>query len=81
MYRSHSCHVCMFNHVNSQISSLQHQPCAVQSFGVTVDEGKNRQHTGQPGEIQADGSPVKVLVIPADEELSIAQQTLAVIES
>lgn len=46
-----------------------------------MDEGKNRQHIGQPGEIQTDGSAVKVLVIPTDEELSIAQQTLEVINS
>ena len=48
---------------------------------MTIDEHKNRQHTGRSGEIQADGSPVKVLVIPTDEELSIAQQTLDVIKS
>ncbi|KAL3156628.1 activator of C kinase protein 1 [Trebouxia sp. C0009 RCD-2024] len=53
----------------------------LQSFGVSIDESKNRQHTGRPGEIQAEGSLVKVLVIPTDEELSIAQQTLDVIKA
>lgn len=58
----------------------QRDACFLQAFGVSVDEGKNRQHTGRPGEIQTDGSAVKVLVIPTDEELSIAQQTLEVIK-
>lgn len=53
----------------------------MQTFGISVDEGKNRQHIGQSGEIHTDGSAVKVLVIPTDEELSIAQQTLEVLKS
>ena len=53
----------------------------MQSFGVTVDESRNKEHIGKSGEIQTDDSPVKVLVIPTDEELSIAQQTIEVIRS
>ncbi len=54
----------------------------MQNFGITVDESKNKEHKGgKSGEIQTDDSPVKVLVIPTDEELSIAQQTLEVIRS
>ena len=34
---------------------------------------------GKGGEFQAPGSRVKALVLPTDEELSIAQQTLAVV--
>ncbi|DBA68922.1 hypothetical protein WJX79_007881 [Trebouxia sp. C0005] len=53
----------------------------LENFGVSVDESKNKQHIGKPGEIQTDDSRVKVLVIPTDEELSIAQQTLEVIRA
>ncbi len=53
----------------------------MQNFGVSIDESKNKQHIGKPGEIQTDDSRVKVLVIPTDEELSIAQQTLEVIRA
>lgn len=53
----------------------------LESFGVTVDESRNKEHIGKSGEIQTDDSPVKVLVIPTDEELSIAQQTIEVIRS
>lgn len=35
---------------------------------------------GKQGEIQSSESEVKVLVIPTDEELSIAQQTLEVLD-
>ena len=54
---------------------------ALQSFGVALDESKNEQHIGKPGEIQTDDSLVKVLVVPTDEELSIAQQTVEFIQS
>ncbi|KAL0054503.1 hypothetical protein WJX82_009852 [Trebouxia sp. C0006] len=53
----------------------------LENFGVSIDESKNEQHIGKPGEIQTDDSHVKVLVIPTDEELSIAQQTLEVIRA
>ena len=36
---------------------------------------------GKEGEIQSDSSQIKVLVIPTDEELSIAQQTMHVLKA
>jgi acetate kinase len=54
--------------------------CAdLEKFGITLDQSKNEQHIGKAGEIQADGASIKVLVIPTDEELSIAQQTLEIV--
>lgn len=48
--------------------------------GVVLDDAKNVQAAGGVEmDVAADGSKVKVLVIPTDEELSIAQQTLDVI--
>lgn len=49
--------------------------------GVAVDAARNGAAVGPSGptEIQAVGSRVKVLVIPTDEELSIAEQTLEVV--
>lgn len=35
---------------------------------------------GKQGEIQSSESEIKVLVVPTDEELSIAQQTLEVLD-
>ncbi len=51
-------------------------------LGIALDPEKNeRGVAGAVTEIQSDQSPVKVLIIPTNEELEIAQQTLAVIQS
>jgi acetate kinase len=53
---------------------------SAQRFGIELDEARNTAAVpGGEAEVQADGSRVKVLVIPTDEELSIAQQTLGVV--
>lgn len=51
-------------------------------FGIQVDEAKNVEGTSADAkEIHKEGSRVKILVIPTDEELWIAQQTLQVVRS
>lgn len=51
-------------------------------LGVVLDDGKNAAVVGgASGVISAPDSPIKVIVIPADEELSIAKQTLAATRS
>lgn len=48
-------------------------------FGIKVDKNKNENcPRGVVAEIQADDSKVKVLVIPTNEELAIARQTMVV---
>jgi acetate kinase len=47
--------------------------------GITLDAEKNRAGSEPPFEIQAMSSAVRILVIPTDEELQIAEQTLEVI--
>ncbi len=52
----------------------------MQAFGIEVDAQKNEGAVkGKTGSIESEASRVKVLVIPTDEELSIAQQTLEVV--
>ena len=51
----------------------------MQAFGIEVDDALNEQHVGKEGCISTAASAVKVLVIPTDEELSIAEQTLEVV--
>ncbi|GAB4436493.1 MAG: acetate kinase [Anaerolineae bacterium] len=46
----------------------------LQSLGIALDEARNSAGGGVR-EIQADAAPVKVLVIPTNEELEIALQT------
>lgn len=48
-------------------------------FGVDLDAEKNKSIKGE-GSISAHGSRVKILVVPADEELVVARETVAVVE-
>jgi acetate kinase len=49
-------------------------------LGIEVDPERNRDRGDGPRAIHVDGSPVKVLVIPTNEELEIAEQTLRCIQ-
>ncbi len=51
----------------------------LQPFGITVDPIRNDQHHQNTYAIQAGESNTKILVIPTNEELEIARQTLQVI--
>ncbi|KAL2653604.1 hypothetical protein R1flu_021732 [Riccia fluitans] len=50
-------------------------------FGIQLDEQENKDGKIGAKEIQSKESKIKVLVIPTDEELSIAQQTIEVVDS
>ena len=48
----------------------------LENFGVSIDPAKNKaMMLGKEGDISVDGSKVKVLVIPTDEEGWIAEET------
>jgi acetate kinase len=48
------------------------------AFGIEIEEDRNRALKGE-GAISTEDSPVKVLVVPANEELIIARETCAVV--
>ena len=51
-------------------------------FGVTLDEARNASMTGGVlGEITTDESRLKVYVVPTNEELLIARETAAIVET
>jgi len=50
-------------------------------LGIAVDEARNGSPSSVPREIQREGMPVKVLVIPTNEELEIALQTVACVRN
>jgi acetate kinase len=50
-------------------------------LGIMVDEKKNSQKTGKILEIQRVKANIRILVIPTDEELEIAEQTLECIKT
>jgi acetate kinase len=50
-------------------------------LGIVIDGGRNRETVRRLGEISMPGSDVKVLVIPTNEELKIARETMKLLES
>jgi len=48
-------------------------------MGICFDKEKNKNAKGIEAVITTDDSPVKVVVIPTDEELMIAQDTLNIL--
>jgi acetate kinase len=50
-------------------------------LGIKIDPEKNNQKSNNAFEIQKRGSRVKVLVVPTNEELEIAEQTLKCIQN
>ncbi len=49
-------------------------------LGINVDLKKNEGRFGEPQAIHKDGSPVEVWVIPTNEELQIAQDTVNILK-
>ncbi|WP_242130623.1 acetate/propionate family kinase [Aestuariivivens marinum] len=50
-------------------------------LGIILDEGKNKERSGQIREINALHSKAKILVIPTNEELEIAKQATGLYQS
>lgn len=50
-------------------------------LGIALDDARNGSPSKDPREIQREGTPVKILVLPTDEELEIALQTMACIRN
>jgi acetate kinase len=50
-------------------------------LGISIDPERNIARSSGVRQIQTDESPVKVLVVPTDESLEIAMQTLSIVES
>lgn len=53
----------------------------LERMGIVLDEDRNAASRKDEREISAEGSPIKVLVVPTDEELQIARQTMEVVQS
>jgi acetate kinase len=52
----------------------------LEALGIAVDPARNAAESKSARYISPDGSPVAVLVIPTNEELEIAQQTVAAVQ-
>ena len=53
----------------------------LEGFGVEIDTGRNRARGSGARRISTDASRTAVLVVPTNEELEIARQTLAVVDA
>jgi acetate kinase len=51
----------------------------LERFGVRIDDTRNRRRSAGSRTVSTDDSTVAVLVVPTDEELEIAEQTLATV--
>lgn len=51
----------------------------LEALGIRLDAARNEERSRGARRISTDDSPVAVLVVPTDEELEIARQTLAVV--
>ena len=49
-------------------------------LGVELDDERNKKHNGILGKISKDTSKVDVYVVPTNEELMIAKETLALLK-
>ena len=53
----------------------------LEKLGIIIDESKNKERNKDIREISTDSSPVKVLVVPTNEEKKIAMETKRVLEN
>jgi acetate kinase len=62
---------------------VRHRVCAgldaLEGFGIVLDAGKNALATPRLRAIQAESSRVSILVVPTNEELEIARETLKIV--
>lgn len=67
--------------VGESSPDIRTRACAgLAGLGIDLDEAANHASGPEARLIHRDGAPIAVLVIPTDEELEIAEQTLACVE-
>ncbi|MBI9077976.1 MAG: acetate kinase [Desulfatibacillum sp.] len=68
--------------IGENCAPVRSMACAdLEGLGIAVDEEKNKAPGRGIRQISPDNTPVKVLVIPTNEELRIAQETQRVVET
>lgn len=66
--------------IGENAAIVREQSCkGLERLGIRIDRKKNNQRHNNILEIQAPESTIKIVVVPTDEELEIATQTLQVI--
>ena len=68
--------------IGENASSIRERSCrGLEKLGIEIDPERNNQPGDGIREINPSGSQVKVLIVPTNEELKIAQETKRVIEN
>ena len=68
--------------VGQNVADVRARICAgMERIGIVLDESLNLQESHKARDIHAAYSPVKVLVIPTNEELQIARETQSVLQA
>jgi acetate kinase len=67
--------------IGENSSLIRKRSCdTLSALGIVIDNEKNESGSGRLCEIQRDGLDIKVLVVPTNEELEIALQTVETIK-
>ena len=67
--------------IGENVSYVREQVCSYLGYlGVVLDPDANEKFRGEQGEITKPGCKVRVFVIPTNEELAIARETLALVK-
>ena len=67
--------------IGENVSYVREQVCSYLGYlGVELDPDANEKFRGEQGEITKPGCKVRVFVIPTNEELAIARETLALVK-
>ena len=67
--------------IGENVSHVREQVCSYLGYlGVELDPDANEKFRGEQGEITKPGCKVRVFVIPTNEELAIARETLALVK-
>ncbi len=67
--------------IGENAAAIRARACGgLSALGIAVDPRKNETRSDGAREIQTDDATVKVLVIPTDEELEIAEETVECVE-
>ena len=67
--------------IGEHAPEIRAQVCkGLEKLGIVLDKAKNKSGANKSREIQTDVSPIRIFIIPTDEELKIARETLGLIQ-
>ena len=66
--------------IGENSAKIRARSCAgLSGLGIEIDPDRNQERRDDVREVQRQGTPVKILVVPTNEELEIAEETVACI--